>query len=346
MANLPTIYTPQVMLEAMKQNPRPTTFLQKLLVGKRTAETSDIVEIDIEKGGRRISSYVTRTANPSAVGKNGFTTNLHNTPYISEEITYTAKDMMDRLPGENSYSGGVPGSRRDAKVAAWLNQLQDRLIRREEQQVAEAIQTGKLVIAGSGVSYTVDFQMAGTHIITYSNTDLWSSTADKLAQFETWAQLIRTAGAPGATDIILGTDAAALLLKDTNFRAEMLTTSGMNNIQMNIVNDDAGESTFLGTLRRPGLSVNLYTYQGQYTSEAGVATPYIDPKKVVMLSRNMRSEMHYGPIYNLLHGTMVAEKFPFMYQDENGKNGHVVLESSPLYGMHQPDSIVCAKVIS
>ena len=344
--NLPTIYTPQVMIEAMKQNPRPTTFLADLLVRKRTAEVSDIVSIDIEKGGRRVSSYVTRTANPLAVGKKGFSTNMHNTPYIAEEITYTAKDVMDRLPGESPYSGNTPGSRRAKRVADWLADLQDRIIRREEQQIAEALQTGKLAITGDGVSYSVDYQMAANHIVTLTGSDLWTSTGDKLAQFEAWAQLIRDAAAPGVTDIILGTSAAAYLLKDTEFREEMKTTSGMNNIQFDIANDAAQEHTSLGILRRPGLTANLHVYQGQYTDESGVATPYIDPKKVVFVSRAMRSEFHYGPIYNLLHGTMVAERFPYMYEDENGKSGHVALESSPLFGLHQPDSVVVAKVIA
>lgn len=343
MESLVSIYTPRVMIEAMKQSQRPTTFLGDLLVKRRTPELSDLIEIDVETGGKKVSVYTTRTANPTEVGKLGYHTNIHNTPYISEEVTYTSRDTRDRLPGENPYAGQNPRARLDTKIANWLADLQDRLIRREEQQIAEAIQTGKLVISAPGVNYTVDYQMNSSHIVVLTGSDLWSSTGDKIAQIEAWSALIRNSGAPAATDIIMGTSAAAAFLADS--KVLDLYNKWNANFGSLVPQVIAGQgATFLMTLRRIGVDVNIYVYQAQY-DDAGTIKSYIDPNKVVMLARSMRAEFHYGPIENLKHGTMVAANFPYIYEDETGKSGHVCLESAPLFGLHQPDAVVCATVL-
>lgn len=346
MASLPTIYTPRVMLDAMQQNPRPTTFLAGLLNPTRKNSTSEILEIDVVKGGRKISTYVTRESNPAQVGKRGFSTIIHNAPYISEEVTYTARDAFDRLPGESPYSVGNPRDRLNQKVAGWLQDLQDRAIRREEQQIAEALQTGKLYITGTGVDYNVDYQMSANHIVQLLSGDRWNQTGSaKLSQLEAWAAIARNDGAPTITDVILGTNAAGYLLADTEFKAEASRLSGYNVATVNPLVSSDGFSTNLGPVRRVGLSVDLWCYQGQYTDDSGTVKNYIDPDAVILLSRNARYDMHYGPVFNLKHGTMVIDRFPFMYEDENGKAGHCALESSPLFGLHQPDAVVSVKVV-
>lgn len=342
MEALTSIYTPRVMLEALRQNPRPSTFLRDLFVRRVTSHESAILEIDVVKGGKKLSAYVGRTMNPNQVGKRGFSTNLHTAPYISEEIAYGPQDTRERLPGETVYSGQSPRARLDQKVAGWLMDLEDRLIRREEQQIAEALQTGKIVVTGNGVNYTVDFQMDSDHLVTLTGSDKWNLTGDKIAQIEAWSALTRNAGAPTATDIIMGTDAAALFLKDETV-LKYLDNKRVEMGQINPAQIAGQEATFLGSFRRIGLDVNVYSYQAQYDNN-GSATPYLDASKVILASRAADFRMHYGPIENLKHGTMVAERFPFMYEDNNGKAGHIVLESSPLFGMHQPDAVVCATI--
>jgi hypothetical protein len=342
--DLATIYTPQAMLEAMSQKARPLTFLAGLFVKRRTTHTTPVVSIDVEKGGRKLAAYVSRTSNPNKVGKRSFSTNIHTAPYLSEEIDFTAENViLERLPGESALSPMSPRARQDRMVMAWLEDLQDRLINREEQQIAEALQTGKLHVAGNTVDYYVDYQMAGSHLVTLTGGDKWDSTGDKIAQLQAWAALTRDAGAPTSNVVVMGVDAANLFLKDTDVRKYM----DMLRVDAGAINPRQfadQNATYLGNFRSIGLDIDVWSYQGKYTTDAGVATSFIDPANVILGSQQARAEFHYGPIFNLNHGTMVAEKFPYIYTEESGKVGHCALESSPLFGFHQPDAFVRATV--
>ena len=333
-------YTPRVMIEAMVQNPRPSTFLLDLLVGARVqTHDTEVVEIDITKGGQTMAAYVSRASDPTVVGKRGMDTLLHATPYTYEEIPFTSKDIESRLPGANVYATGA-GNRMDTKVGEWLADLSDRVMRLKEYQVAEALQTGKLTVAGDGVSYVVDFQMDTDHLIQNAGGDIWGSgTEDKAAQLEEAAQLMRDKGAPSPTILLLDRNAAADWLSDTKIRSDMdirrANFGVMEPRQLSGMN-----ATWLGRYTRIGLEVDVYSYHATYQDSAGATKPYLLANTAILTSTSADFRMHYGMIPNLKQGNFEGQEFPMIGIDSKGKNGWVSLESAPMFGMHQPDAVV------
>jgi len=215
MEQLVNQYTPREMLDALRQAPAPTNFLRKMFVKKQNEHATRFIEIDVEKGGQEVAAFVSATGPAEVIQPQGFENNIHAIPYTYQEKNFTAADVETRLPGQTVYGAGSPKARLDAKVGGWLQDLRDRNARNMEWQLAQAMQTGKVIVDGKGVKYTVDFRMDAAHLVTNTGGDIWGSgTEDKIGQLEAAAQLSQDKGAPGATVIIMGTEAARIWLAD------------------------------------------------------------------------------------------------------------------------------------
>lgn len=342
--NLETLYSPRTMIEALIQEPAPTTFLTKTLVKKSTVLDTDSIEIDIVKGGQTLSAYVSRESEANNVNKRGYATLNHVAPYIYEQITATPQDLKIRDFGKNAYVSQSPQARMDAKVGEWLKILRDRRIRREEQQIAEGIQTGKIVVSGNGVNFTVDYRMGSDNLVTNTGADLWGSgTENKLEQMRVDAQTISRSGAGTATDLILGEDAAVDYINDADILA-LLNNRRVEIGEINPVLYSDMRATYLGRISYPGLNLDVWTYDGEYVDASGNIQKYITANKYVMMARTARVEKHYTTIENLKHGTMMGEEFPMWTVAQNGKSAVLSYESGPLAAIHQPDAFVCRTV--
>ena len=339
-------YTCKDMIDAMVQNPRPTTFLLDMLVkGRVEIHDTDVIEIDIVKGGQTMAAYVSRVADPTLVGKDSFETLIHAVPYIYEEIIFTSKDVKKRLPSQTVYQTGA-ATRLSVKIGQWLGTLEDRLIRREEGQVAEAIQTGKLVVQGDGVDYTVDFKMDAAHLPVNSGTSNWGSTTeDKLAQLSTWSRLCTDKGAPMPTVAIMDKLAGADFIKDP----EVLKYLDNRRVKLGEISPtviSGQRATYLGTISYIDLNIDIYVYSGSYTNAAGNQQFYMEDNTVVLTSTVADFRMHYGMIENMKDGDFEGTRYPDIDMDSKGKKGWISLESSPMFGLHQPDAVVAAKTKS
>jgi len=338
-------YTPVELVRAMRQIPVDTTFLQDLFVKERNFTDKEWIEIDQIFDGQTIATYVSRDGDSTKIGKDGYNSKLHFAPYINEEITFTSKDVNVKLAGLNRYESNAEQAiaKRHTK---WLQQLQGRVTRREEQQVAEALRTGKVAVSGVDVDYEVDFGMNENHIITLSGNDKWdSSSDDKTALLETWCALIVDKGAPPADTLVMGGTAAKLFKKDTGILSMLDNRRIMGN-EINIKQITGQRASFIGTITGVGMNIDCYSYQGLYVDSAGANQRYVPDNRVLLGSTQADVRFHYAKIENLLEGDFEGRWFPLEWIDPNGKKGHITLESSPLVGFHQTDAFVSVRVVT
>jgi hypothetical protein len=332
------------MLDAFKLAPRPTSFLQDQLITD-PVKTHDTAYLEIDKvfEGESIASYSARDGGPDVVGKDGYDTLLHVAPYMYDEMTMTPKDADTRLPGNTIYEGSS-GANVDVRTGENLNLMRDRFKRREEQQIAEGLRTGKIEVDGRGVKYTIDFKMPAAHKITLTAGDVWGSTTeDKLAQLEDWSELIQDAGAATPSRLYMAMNVARLLVKDTNIRA-LLDNRRIEQGQIDFRQLEQQRATYFGTLAGIGLNVELYAYQGSYKPDGGSRTRYIPDDYLIMTSPNVKVVKHYSKIENFKAGGFVGEVFPNMWMEESGKRKHMSLESGPLIELREPEGVVAVKV--
>lgn len=337
-------YTPREMLAAMKQFARPTSFLQDMFVKQRVKSTKTILEIDKVLGSQMAAAYVDRQGGPNVVGKNGKETLLHVAPYVYEQVRYTPSDIDTRDAGSTVYDNNTDIISQLMNSA--LMDLDSRMVRTEERQLAEALQTGVVTVAGKGVNYTVDFFQKASHIKDVSVSAPWSTTGNPLSTLEAWCEQIDNTSAPGAGVVIGDRLAMNALIKDPEV-LELLDTTNYNIGEINISLNREQRATFLGTLKGVGMHLDLYSYQGIYETVVGesiVQNPYMLPKRVILASKEMDTRFHYGKIENF-NANFVGTRFPNVVAPEDGKNRFITMESSPLVGLHQPDAVISAVVL-
>lgn len=342
-------FTSAQMLEALERVPRPTTFLRQLLVKKviKSDEVNFVIDRDI--GTQAKATYVAREGDAELVPKDGYSSTLVVAPYVAEYVSVTPKDLDVRLPGESNYAAGSSKQEVLAKrVGRWLAGLDDRLVRLEEQQLSEALETGKIAVTGKGVGYEIDYGATAGNFKDVSSTGPWSTaTTDILSQLGGWADDITSAGGYVPTALVMGAGPAAGFLGNTAIKA-MLDNRA---VQMGVINPKqlAGQrATYLGQLNWDGFSLDIYTYRGGYMKDVSGTktwTPFMPAKKVFVVSEAIDLDMGYGRIDNFNHGSFMGERFPHIYADARGKTLNIELESSPLPLLRDNKSFICATVL-
>ncbi len=343
----PTIqFTPREMLAMMKQFPRPTDFLSSLFVKIRNMTNKTHIEIDKVIGNQVAAGYVSRQAGPNVVGKAGFNTLMHVAPYLYEQIPIKPSDLDVRAAGSDVYAN--PMDFYAARYSTWLGQLEDRFIRTEEQQVAEALLTGKVVVAGKGVAYEVDFGQDGTHIKDVSGSTPWDTTGNFLDNIQAWVQQIDDTGAPGPNVLVGSSSAMRAAIDDDEVQALMDNRRvERGEINPRLIREQ--RATYLGNLRGIGFDLDLYSYQGMYqdiSTGTAVTKRYITDKWVILGSTAADVRFHYAKIENFKTGDFMGKRFPNNWESPDGKNRFLTMESSPLVGLHQTNAFIAAKVLA
>lgn len=339
-------YQIREMLELMAQRPRPTTFLRSLTVKTEKTHKTKYLEIDQIFGGQQVAGYVSRQGGPNPVGKAGYESIIHLVPYLYDEIAYTPSDVDIRPAGQTVYTQPVDPAA--SMVAQWLADLEDRFIRAEERQVAQALTTGKITVSGKDVEYEVDFNQAGANIKTLTGADSWDeTTATILDDLRDWSQQMLDNGAP-APDVLVCDVKAGALLKTNADVLEILDVRNVNTGDFTPKQLRGMRATYEGRLAGSGFDLSIYTYQGMYQAMNGSVLTnyrYMPDNTVLLLSTEMDARMHYGKIENFLAEQFEAKRFPNRYENPNGKQRFVSLESGPMFGLHQPDCVIAVTVI-
>ena len=121
MANEISIYEPRCLAEVVRTTPPVRTFfLDNYFTNIKTFATKS-VDIDVVKGDRRMASFVHPLAGGQVLKNEGYQTESFTPPLINPMTVTTANDAMERMPGEDLYSGMTP----EERAAKPLDNLED-----------------------------------------------------------------------------------------------------------------------------------------------------------------------------------------------------------------------------
>lgn len=293
------IYQPQTMLPAFNKRMPVTTFLLDTFFPTFATFETKHVMMDFKKNRQRVAPYVIEGSNPVNIRKDGYRTQLYEAPYINLSDTYDVSLLQSRLPGEAVFGGLSPDQRQLYYMQESYNEMDDMIIRREELNVAQLLQTGKIMLDGyvddSATKIrtdTLDYDF--DNIITLSGSDAWDqNTSKKYENLEEAVTLVRQAGY-NPTRAILGAGAWKNMRADDDFMAKYMdirrAAFGQINPQLNINNGNG--YMYVGHLTELGL--DLFVYMAWYYDDATDSLkPYIDDDTVVIGSPNV-GEILYG----------------------------------------------------
>ncbi len=338
------MFDTRTMLRALEQMlPVSTVFLTTFFSQVEVSDTK-YVDIDIYKGKRRLASFVSPRLQGKLVERRGYESFTYEPPYIKPKMITTAADLLKREMGQTIYPAGInPQSRAERQLGKDLAELEEQITRREEWMAAQAIQLGQIEVIGDGIEDTIDFNMASSHLITLSGTDLWTDTTNSNPErdLEDWAELILQDSGLVVDTIIMGKDAARAFVDHPKVAAKL------DNLRM-FIGRVAPEKIragmrYIGTLNSVS---DIYVYHEWYYDEfSKTEKPMMDPKKVVMGSTAARCTKHYGAIQDL-RATGSVPRFPKSWEEEDPSARFLMVQSAPLPVPHQIDGFVTSKVIA
>jgi len=332
------------MLEVLRTNQKPTTFLRDKLVKRTREHVTSYIQIDVTKNGLTLPAYVSPIGDAEVVNKPGFDSKVHTLPYTKQKMILRPSDLNTRLPGETIYSTSNPGSRLDVLMGEYLAILDQRLEVLEEKQIADALMYGTCVVAGDGVAFTVDYGRDEDNDDQLTGNDRWSQSAtrDILGDMRNAAtQMIKIGVGGGYPDLLLlGTNAAGFFM-DEALTADTKLNKALDvrrfegtNINLRLLQDQ--KVTYLGHVTDVGISIDVYEYHGAYQVD-GVDTPFIDPDMAVFINTAARVERHYAMIENF-NGNFIGQRFPQNWIVDDGSAMVLQLESGPLVANHEPNA--------
>lgn len=340
-----SIYDPRTMLEAIEQMLPVNTFLKSTFFKNSRTFLTENVDVDYNKGRRRMAPFVSPKLAGKVMERDGFTTNTYKPALIKPLRPITVEDLQIRSFGENVYSTKSPDERAIELLARDLTDLEDAITRREEWMAAQVLFTGKVDMIGEGVNQTLDFDF--TNKLVLSGSDKWSETSsDPIGDLKNWRlAVIQKSGitpdtavmASDVVDAFLNHPAVQKILDNQRIKLGQIDPRTLPN-----------GVTYLGSLTSLGL--DLYSYDEWYFDETeGVEKPMVPPGTVLVASTRARFSFHYGAVTligaNNQFVTYEGARIPDSWTEKNPPQRFLAVNSRPLPIPHEVESWYVAHVL-
>ena len=284
MPNEVNIYTPRYLAEVVRLAPPVFTFFRDTFFTNVRTFPTKAIDFDLVKGDRRMAAFVHPRKGGKVLASAGYETLSYKPPLINPYDVTTADQLMNRLPGEEMYSGMTPAQRAAQQQIADYARLNDGVTRREEWMCVQAIMTGQIPIVGDGVNEVIDFGFTNKKKLT--GTAVWggkeAAIADNLRQ---WKHDVAVNGFANVDMCVMGWKALELFLKDADIRSRLDNRNygyGVINVQQ-LPNG----LTYYGHLNDPALDIYCYDehYLDDWTDPDNPETrPHIADNKVLLIN--------------------------------------------------------------
>lgn len=283
----------------------------------------------IETSGKEVSIEVQRTTETVAVdiyrGSEGrrnelanFSSKLWVPPYYREYIDHNSIRNYDVMFGQASASiDEATFAQVVQDVAQDLSMLTAKIERAYEVQCAEVLETG-IVTLKSGDN--IDFKRKSTSKVDLTATFYWAdSGVNPRDSIEAGCRFLREVGKAQGDEfnMILGATALNDLLDNPLFQARAdLRRVTTEQIDMPQRQQDALGGSFHGIMSAGSYRVRIWTYP-QVRDVAGVSTPYIDDKNMILVPMVPRFKLAFASVPKIMRDEGNAE-FPQFIQQQRG----------------------------
>ncbi|MBP1638971.1 MAG: hypothetical protein H6Q17_554 [Bacteroidetes bacterium] len=273
-----------------------TNFLRSFFENK-VSPTKE-VSIEVRRGYKKIAVDVMRGQQANRNKSGHSTLKTFVPPYYFEGFNSTDLDLYDNLFGS---FGEVTDS---ALVAAAVQEVTDQYLdlknkieRSYELLSAQVLQTGKITTTAAD---SIDYKAKATHIKTLSTK--WDATTPKIfSSLKDAFDQLRTDGAAAVEfDVVMGASAAEYLLDSDEYKTKFGLYPTVTS-QYNLPRIDATSgAVFHNRIAIGPYIVNLWSYNETYTASDGTDTPFLDPKKVIIIAKSFKGFLSFGAVPRVL----------------------------------------------
>lgn len=296
MPNEVNIYSPRYLAEVVRQAPPVHTYFRDTFFTNVRTFPTERVDIDLVKGDRRMAAFVHPRIGGQVLKGTGYKTESYKPPLVNPYDVTTADQFMQRLPGEDLYSGMTPAQRAARQLMEEYNRLNDATTRREEWMCVQAVVTGQIPIVGPGVNEVIDFGFSNK--VKLEGDAQWGkSDANPIEDLEDWTEQVLVNGFANVDSVIMGR--AALRAFTNNEKVQKLLDNRRISIGEFDPRDLANGVKYYGHLTRP--NVGIYTYGEVYLDdwtdpdpEKAIAKPLVPENMVILISSQAKFVLAYG----------------------------------------------------
>ena len=347
-----SLFEPRTMMEMVNSEYRARSFLRDRYFSNKKTFNTATVDIDIKGPGKRsLAPFVNPRIGGTLDLRNGFKTSTYRPAFIAPYRVCTAEDAMQRLPGEQLYSGRSPNERAAAILAQDLNEMDKEITRTEEVMCAQALTTGKILIKGEGVDEYLDFwkDLSSAEKPAGTVSTLWTAAgADPLSDLRTACRNIAQKSGLTPVEMIAGSKAIDALLKSLKGDNTALNSRRIDLGQIDPRELEDGVS-YVGALRLPNL--DIFTYDEYYYDVAtGKEKPMIPEDSVLIARRGVKTTRAYGLVdiineANNTHQFVEGDRVASSWLQRSNPAGRIVqLKSAPLMIVNEPLGFYILKV--
>jgi hypothetical protein len=299
----------QTVIDVWREKLTATEFLRSFFPEKFSR--TKYVSIEVQRGTEKIAVDVKRHSDGNYNTFDLSTEKIFEPPMFDEFLVVNQHHLYDAAIRDQS-----PGAFADLAnaIAEDLFILEQKINRAYEKYCADILETGIVQLQ----NYTnIDFKRKAGSLVDFGAGSYWAtSSVDPFAQIGTGCTFLRKTGKAqgGVFNMIVGSEAWADLLTNQTF----IDRENMTNLSLDAIRPPQRNSTganFMGELTAGPYKVRVWTYDEYYDNASNVSTPYVNPKKFVLLPENPRFVMSYGVVPQLIENGTIPQQGKFLVQE-------------------------------
>jgi len=261
----------------------PSGFLRSFFPSRQ--EFTKELSIQVRRNSENVAVDVLRGTEGNRNKFDKSTEKVVEPPYYREYYDMTSLTLYDRLFGSTAIDAGVMTAL-TAEATRNITELRAKIERAKEIQCAQVLLLGTATFVNAD---SVNFRRKAASLVDLdSTTGYWTdNTVDPFATMATGATFLRTIGKANddTFNVIMGSAAFAALQANTIYKGRVNQNLNNNIDSVNPPQRNSTGAAYQGTVSTGSWKAHIWTYP-QFYDVSGTATPYIDPKKIVMIPSN------------------------------------------------------------
>ena len=343
------LYDTSTLLGLYREVPEVSTYWRNLCFNSVVTFEDEYIDFEKIREGRKLAPLVVPTSQGRPIYSEASNVTRLKAAYVKPKDAVSPGRVIKRRPGENLFAPNSmsPQARYNAIIGDIMRTHREAIDRREEWLAAQAVITGKLTLSGPDYpTRLVDFGRDSTHTVTLGAGARWGDAGVKpMTDIQTWIDRVRRAQFGGPVNrLTVGASVLPVLLADADVLKQLDTQTRGTNADLNTGLRSGEYVEYIGKL---GPNLELWVNSDFYEDpDTGTATPFLDPKTVVLTGPNVMGVRCFGAILDEKAGFNAMPVFPKMWSQEDPSATFVMSQSAPLTVPVNPNNTLSAKVLA
>ena len=300
--------------------------------------TTDDVIVEYKKGHQKMAPFVAPRVGGKTILRKGYRMERYEPANIAPKRPLTLDDLQKKGFGEAFYSQLTPEQRAGAIVTKDLLELEETIIRREEDMAAEVMQTNALVMRHYGDNdedyeeKEVFYYDGETNPAVFTPTVSWSDpSADIFADLQAVLEFAEDEQVE-VTELLIPPHIAPMIIKNNSLK-EYLNIEGykLGHIEPRKLNEQG--ASYIGTVNVLGNMVDFISYGAKRENDEGKKEAYLN-RNIAVATTPACGRTVYGAVTQMErdenYHTYAAKRVPKYTSDIKTDTRELKLTSRPL----------------